>query len=51
MKKKTLTQQVVNTESLARMHGGKGRMMGVIQDYGGLAEPADVWSIHSTSGP
>lgn len=42
--------QIGKNKRFTGTHGEKGWMMGVIQDRWGLAEPADVWSIHGTSG-
>lgn len=43
--------QIMKNKRLTGMHREKVGMMGVIQDFRGLPEPADVWSIHGTSGP
>jgi len=43
--------QIVKKTSFTGTHVEKGWMMEVIQDRWGLADLADVWSIHSTSGP
>lgn len=46
-----MRRQVIENKRLIGIHGEKVGMMGVIQDCWGRAEPADVWSIHGTSGP